>query len=129
MDKRTKCQCGTPLPASAGKYTIVSCPGCGKEYFYLPPKYGWLPRISDPFEEEFQGAASWKQDHYRDILTHGKIDEAKLSNADKRHLLWIAGWDNDTIASFLSVLRKSQPTAADADRRQSRQGNRENQEG
>lgn len=106
LEKTKKCRCEAPLPAPAPKYTTITCPNCGKEYYYLP-KYGWLSRVDNPFEEELKKATTWKQENYRDIINGGNLDETKLTNSDKGFLLWLAAGDNDTIASFLSVLKKS----------------------
>lgn len=116
LEKMKKCRCEAPLPGTAPLYATISCATCGKEYYYTL-KYGWLPRVDNSFEEEFKNAAPWKQNNYRDIIKCGKLDETKLTNSDKGHLLWLAASDNDTIASFLSILRKAQPVDAGADRR------------
>lgn len=103
----TCASCKVRLPEKANPYTIMECPNCDKEYMFQLP-YGWLGRSHyRTFEQEYKEANNDFQKRYSEIIALTGLSEENLRDSEKRWLLWLASWDTDTAASFISIVRKT----------------------
>jgi hypothetical protein len=57
------------------------------------------------FKEKFDSAPPYQKKRYTELM---KTVKADLTDDEKRYILWIAGWDEETAATFGSIFKKLQ---------------------
>ena len=58
------------------------------------------------FNEKLAQSPAWQIDRYNDLILKSEINHKDLTDSEKRSLLWLAGFEQETCNNIVSAMGK-----------------------